>query len=253
MNNPTQPVILIRDLKKTFQMGDVAVHALRGVNLSVETGEFVAIMGASGSGKSTLMNLLGCLDTPTSGDYYLDGHLVSALSQNEYADIRNKKIGFVFQGFNLLSRTSALENVELPLLYDRSHRITNARQAALAALDQVGLADRIHHQPSQLSGGQQQRVAIARALVNKPAIILADEPTGNLDSRTSIDVLTLFQQLNDQGITIILVTHESDIAQCAKRIVEIRDGLVLRDEPVLKRQYGSVDQLAKLPELAEAE
>jgi len=234
-------------------MGDVAVHALRGVNLSVETGEFVAIMGASGSGKSTLMNLLGCLDTPTSGDYYLDGHLVSALSQNEYADIRNKKIGFVFQGFNLLSRTSALENVELPLLYDRSHRITNARQAALAALDQVGLADRIHHQPSQLSGGQQQRVAIARALVNKPAIILADEPTGNLDSRTSIDVLTLFQQLNDQGITIILVTHESDIAQCAKRIVEIRDGLVLRDEPVLKRQYGSVDQLAKLPELAEAE
>ncbi|HCW75860.1 MAG TPA: macrolide ABC transporter ATP-binding protein [Candidatus Marinimicrobia bacterium] len=253
MNNPTQPVILIRDLKKTFQMGDVAVHALRGVNLSVETGEFVAIMGASGSGKSTLMNLLGCLDTPTSGDYYLDGHLVSALSQNEYADIRNKKIGFVFQGFNLLSRTSALENVELPLLYDRSHRITNARQAALAALDQVGLADRIHHQPSQLSGGQQQRVAIARALVNKPAIILADEPTGNLDSRTSIDVLTLFQQLNDQGITIILVTHESDIAQYAKRIVEIRDGLVLRDEPVLKRQYGSVDQLAKLPELAEAE
>ena len=253
MNNPTQPVILIRDLKKTFQMGDVAVHALRGVNLSVETGEFVAIMGASGSGKSTLMNLLGCLDTPTSGDYYLDGHLVSALSQNEYADIRNKKIGFVFQGFNLLSRTSALENVELPLLYDRSHRITNARQAALAALDQVGLADRIHHQPSQLSGGQQQRVAIARALVNKPAIILADEPTGNLDSRTSIDVLTLFQQLNDQGITIILVTHESDIAQYAKRIVEIRAGLVLRDEPVLKRQYGSVDQLAKLPELAEAE
>jgi len=213
----------------------------------------VAIMGASGSGKSTLMNLLGCLDTPTSGDYYLDGHLVSALSQNEYADIRNKKIGFVFQGFNLLSRTSALENVELPLLYDRSHRITNARQAALVALDQVGLADRIHHQPSQLSGGQQQRVAIARALVNKPAIILADEPTGNLDSRTSIDVLTLFQQLNDQGITIILVTHESDIAQYAKRIVEIRDGLVLRDEPVLKRQYGSVDQLAKLPELAEAE
>jgi len=253
MTNSPQPVILIRDLKKTFQMGDVAVHALRGVNLSVETGEFVAIMGASGSGKSTLMNLLGCLDTPTSGDYYLDGHLVSALSQNEYADIRNKKIGFVFQGFNLLSRTSALENVELPLLYDRSHRITNARQAALAALDQVGLADRIHHQPSQLSGGQQQRVAIARALVNKPAIILADEPTGNLDSRTSIDVLTLFQQLNDQGITIILVTHESDIAQYAKRIVEIRDGLVLRDEPVLKRQYGSVDQLAKLPELAEAE
>lgn len=253
MDNPTQPVILIRDLKKTFQMGDVAVHALRGIGLEVGAGEFVAIMGASGSGKSTLMNLLGCLDTPSSGEYYLDGHQVSALNQNEYADIRNKKIGFVFQGFNLLSRTSALENVELPLLYDRSHRIANARLAALAALKQVGLSDRIDHQPSQLSGGQQQRVAIARALVNNPAIILADEPTGNLDSRTSVDVLALFQQLNDQGITVILVTHESDIAQYSKRIVEIRDGLVLRDEPVLDRHYAQKDLATMLPELVEAE
>lgn len=241
MANSNQPVIQIRDLKKTFQMGDVFVHALRGIDLEVQPGEFVAIMGSSGSGKSTLMNLLGCLDTPTSGEYMLDGHPVSALSKNEYADIRNKKIGFVFQGFNLLSRTSALENVELPLLYDRSHRITNARKAALNALEMVGLADRTDHQPSQLSGGQQQRVAIARALVNNPAIILADEPTGNLDTRTSIDVLSLFQNLNDQGITVILVTHEPDIAQYAKRIVEVRDGLIQSDTNITKRRDAATD------------
>ena len=249
MIDPSHPVIEVRDLTKTFQMGDVAVHALRGINLQVNAGEFVAIMGSSGSGKSTLMNLLGCLDTPTSGDYLLDGKLVSALEPNEYADIRNQKIGFVFQGFNLLARTTALENVELPLLYDRSHRIAQPRQAAVDALTMVGLAERMDHQPSQLSGGQQQRVAIARALVNQPAIILADEPTGNLDTRTSIDVLSLFQLLNDKGITIILVTHEPDIAQYAQRIVEVRDGEIIRDEPVVTRQRAAEDLKQMTPEL----
>ncbi len=228
MNN----VIETNQLTKTYQVGDVAVHALRGVDLKVAKGEFLAIMGASGSGKSTLMNLIGCLDTPTSGDYYLDGQHVNALAKNEYADIRNRKIGFVFQGFNLLSRTTALENVELPLLYDRSRRIKNPIKAAREALERVGLGDRIDHLPSQLSGGQQQRVAIARALVNQPAIILADEPTGNLDSVTSIDVMSVFQELNEQGITILLITHEHDIAGYAKRIVEMRDGLVRRDAPI---------------------
>lgn len=225
-------VIETKELTKTYQVGDVAVHALRGVDLRVAKGEFLAIMGASGSGKSTLMNLIGCLDTPTSGDYYLDGQHVNSLAKNEYADIRNRKIGFVFQGFNLLSRTTALENVELPLLYDRSRRIKNPIKAAREALERVGLGDRIDHVPSQLSGGQQQRVAIARALVNQPAIILADEPTGNLDSVTSIDVMSVFQELNEQGITILLITHEHDIAGYAKRIVEMRDGLVRRDAAV---------------------
>jgi putative ABC transport system ATP-binding protein len=242
MNN----VIETNQIIKTFQMGDVAVHALRGIDLTVQRGEFVAIMGASGSGKSTLMNLLGCLDVPTSGEYYLDGKSVSKMSRNEYADIRNQKIGFVFQGFNLLARTSALENVELPLFYDRTGRINNPHQAALAALEKVGLADRVGHEPNQLSGGQQQRVAIARALVNEPAIILADEPTGNLDTRTSIDVISVFQQLNDQGITIILVTHERDIARYAKRVVEMRDGHIIRDTGVEKRGNAQED-LARMP------
>jgi putative ABC transport system ATP-binding protein len=228
-------------MTKTFQMGDVAVHALRGIDLEVKEGEFVAIMGASGSGKSTLMNLLGCLDMPTSGEYYLDGKSVSRMSRNEYADIRNQKIGFVFQGFNLLARTSALENVELPLFYDRTGRIKNPGQAAKEALQRVGLGDRMDHEPNQLSGGQQQRVAIARALVNQPAILLADEPTGNLDSKTSIDIISVFQELNDQGITIILVTHERDISQYAKRIVEMRDGHIRRDYSVENRKNAKLD------------
>jgi putative ABC transport system ATP-binding protein len=240
------PVIATKQLTRVFQMGEIEVHALRGIDLIVEPGEFVAIMGASGSGKSTLMNLLGCLDQPTSGTYALDGHEVSRLSKNEFAAIRNEKIGFVFQGFNLLSRTSALENVELPLMYDRDARITRPRDAAVAALTRVGLADRLDHQPNQLSGGQQQRVAIARALVNQPALVLADEPTGNLDSRTSIEVLALFQELNDQGITVVLVTHERDIAQYARRIVEMKDGLISRDLVVSNRRTASVD-LATLP------
>jgi putative ABC transport system ATP-binding protein len=234
-------VIQTIQMTKTFQMGDVAVHALRGIDLEVKEGEFVAIMGASGSGKSTLMNLLGCLDMPTSGEYYLDGKSVSRMSRNEYADIRNQKIGFVFQGFNLLARTSALENVELPLFYDRTGRIKNPGQAAKEALQRVGLGDRMDHEPNQLSGGQQQRVAIARALVNQPAILLADEPTGNLDSKTSIDIISVFQELNDQGITIILVTHERDISQYAKRIVEMRDGHIRRDYSVENRKNAKLD------------
>lgn len=234
-------VIEIRDLTKTFQVGDIAVHALRGIDLTVHRGEFVAIMGSSGSGKSTLMNLLGCLDTATSGEYYLDNIMVNGLSAIEFSRIRNEKIGFVFQGFNLLSRTSALENVELPLCYDRIGRIEDPRAEALRALEKVGLKDRVHHEPTQLSGGQQQRVAVARALVNRPAIILADEPTGNLDSLTSIELMALFQELNDQGITIIIVTHERDIAQYTKRLVTIRDGSKIQDEPVPDRRIASKD------------
>jgi len=234
-------VIQTEQITKTFQMGDVAVHALRGIDLEVKAGEFLAIMGASGSGKSTLMNLLGCLDTPTTGEYFLDGKGVSKMTQNEYADIRNQKIGFVFQGFNLLSRTSALENVELPLLYDRTGRIKDPKKAAQEALERVGLGDRMDHEPNQLSGGQQQRVAIARALVNQPAIILADEPTGNLDTHTSIDVMTVFQELNEQGITVVLVTHEKDIAQYARRIVEMRDGHIRKDFVVENRRRAKED------------
>jgi putative ABC transport system ATP-binding protein len=234
-------VIQTIQMTKTFQMGDVAVHALRGIDLEVKEGEFVAIMGASGSGKSTLMNLIGCLDMPTSGEYYLDGKSVSRMSRNEYADIRNQKIGFVFQGFNLLPRTSALENVELPLFYDRIRRIKNPGRAAMEALQRVGLGDRMDHEPNQMSGGEQQRVAIARALVNQPAILLADEPTGNLDTKTSIDIISVFQELNDQGITIILVTHERDISQYAKRIVEMRDGHIRRDYPVENRKNAKLD------------
>src|SRR5512135_2262124 len=202
------PVIRVEDLHRTYSTGKTEVHALRGIDLSVAPGEMAAIMGASGSGKSTLMNIIGCLDRPTSGGYWLDGERVDGMSKNALADIRNRKIGFVFQGFNLLARTSALANVELPLLYDRGAHRHNTKQLAREALEQVGLGERLEHEPSELSGGQQQRVAIARALVTHPAIVLADEPTGNLDSRTSVDVMTLFQDLNEQGITVIMVTHE---------------------------------------------
>ncbi len=222
-----QTVIRTKQIVKTYQMGKIAVRALRGIDLEIERGEFVAIMGASGSGKSTLMNIFGCLDTPTAGDYFLEGKNVNRLSKNQYADIRNQKIGFVFQGFNLLPRTSALENVELPLLYDRTGRIKDPKNAAIRALNRVGLGDRVDHEPNQLSGGEQQRVAIARALANQPTIILADEPTGNLDTRTSVEILTVFQELNEQGITVLVVTHEKDISRYAKRVVQLRDGRVV--------------------------
>ncbi len=231
-------VIQVEQLVKTYVSGTNEVHALRGIDLAVAPGEFVAIMGTSGSGKSTLMNILGCLDTPTGGAYILDGVRVDGLDRNALADIRNQKIGFVFQGFNLLPRTSALENVELPMLYDRSGRKRDTRALATAALERVGLGQRLDHQPSELSGGQQQRVAIARALVTEPALILADEPTGNLDTRTSTEVMALFQELNEQGITIVLVTHEHDIAVYAKRIIEVRDGRIRRDEAVLNREVA---------------
>ncbi|MBN1424575.1 ABC transporter ATP-binding protein [Candidatus Fermentibacteria bacterium] len=229
------PVIDTRGLSKTYQMGRVEVPALRDATFTVERGEFVAIMGASGSGKSTLMNLLGCLDTPTAGEYHLDGINTAGLSRNAYADIRNRKIGFVFQGFNLLARTSALENVELPLLYDRSGREFDPPKAAQSALELVGLGDRLTHESNQLSGGEQQRVAIARALVNEPALVLADEPTGNLDSRTSVEIMFMLQGLNAQGITILLVTHEQDISLFTKRIVRLHDGRIIKDEPVHHR------------------
>ena len=225
-------VIHTEALTKRYESGANAVQALRGIDLTITRGEFVAVMGASGSGKSTLMNVLGCLDTPTTGSYLLDGERVEGLGRNELAAIRNRKLGFVFQGFNLLPRTSAVENVELPMLYDRSGRKRDTRALAVAALQRVGLGERIDHHPSELSGGQQQRVAIARALVTEPALILADEPTGNLDTQTSMDVMDLFQELNEQGITIVLVTHEPDIAACAKRIIEMRDGRIIRDHAV---------------------
>jgi len=235
------PVIRTLGLTKVYMMGATEVRALRGIDLEVAAGEFVAVMGASGSGKSTLMNILGCLDVPSEGTYHLDGVATNGLGRSALADIRNSKIGFVFQGFNLLARTSAVDNVELPLLYDRSGRRLATRRLALDALDRVGLADRAHHMPNELSGGQQQRVAIARALVTHPALLLADEPTGNLDSRTSVEVLALFQDLNDQGISVVLVTHERDIAGYTKRIVELRDGHVIRDAPVLERGVASRD------------
>ncbi|MDP9187023.1 MAG: ABC transporter ATP-binding protein [Verrucomicrobiota bacterium] len=229
-------VVKLTDVHKTYRTGDVEVHAVRGVSLEIQSGEFVALMGASGSGKSTLMNILGCLDRPTSGRYLLDDADVSVLDRDQLADIRNHKLGFVFQSFNLLPRTSARENVELPLLYG-THRLTHAqlREKADSVLASVGLAGREDHHPSQLSGGQQQRVAIARALVNDPEVVLADEPTGNLDSRTSVEIMGIFQQLNQRGITIIMVTHEQDIAAYARRNVVMRDGLILKDFDVAKR------------------
>ncbi|HQX48249.1 MAG TPA: ABC transporter ATP-binding protein, partial [Steroidobacteraceae bacterium] len=229
---PAPPVIRLEGVTRVYSTGENAVHALAGIDLVIESGEMVAIMGASGSGKSTMMNILGCLDSPTEGRYELDGVAVTGLSRNELADLRSRKLGFVFQGFNLLARTSALENVELPLLYDRSGRFAGKESPARAALRRVGLGERMHHVPSELSGGQQQRVAIARALVTSPSLILADEPTGNLDSHTSIEIMALFQELNAQGITIVLVTHELDIARHAHRIVEMRDGRIVHDAPV---------------------
>jgi len=235
----TNHVIKLTDIHKVYHTGEVDVHAVRGITLAVFPGEFVALMGASGSGKSTLMNMIGALDRPTGGNYLLDGIDVSTLDRNALADVRNEKIGFVFQGFNLLSRTSALENVEMPMLYHR-HRIQSheQRERALHALDLVGLGDRADHHPNQLSGGQQQRVAIARALVNQPSLLLADEPTGNLDSQTSIEIMGVFQKLNDQGITIVMVTHELDVARFTKRRVILRDGKIVTDEPVQNRSFG---------------
>ncbi len=240
------PVIQLDDFRKTYITGEVEVKAVRGVTLSIQPGEFVAIMGASGSGKSTMMNTLGCLDRPTSGSFLLDGVNVGALDRDELADLRNRKIGFVFQGFNLLARTSAAENVELPMLYSRPPiPSSEQRERAMESLSLVGLADRSDHTPSQLSGGQQQRVAIARGLVNRPKLLLADEPTGNLDSRTSIEIMGIFQKLNEQGITIVMVTHELDIARYCRRVVVMRDGLVRSDEGV-KDRFLAGEELAKL-------
>jgi putative ABC transport system ATP-binding protein len=244
-----KPVIQVRDLVKTYTVGEHTVRALRGANMDVHPGEFVAITGPSGSGKSTLMHILGCLDRPTSGQYVLDGHDVSRMSKDELAVIRNRKIGFVFQGFNLLSRTTALDNVELPLLYNGTLKLkASARHArAMDALKSVGLGERADHFPNQLSGGQQQRVAIARALVTQPTILLADEPTGNLDTRTSIEVMDIFQTLNkERGITILLITHEMDIAEYGTRFVRFRDGRIQTDSPVLKRRDAK-KELAALP------
>ena len=241
-----RPVIELDHIHKTYTMGDVSVHALRGVSLTIREGEFVAIMGASGSGKSTTMNIIGCLDRPTKGTYILDGEDVSEMSKDQRADIRCQKIGFVFQGFNLLSRTSALENVELPMLYagiETTERDRRAREALVA----VGLAGREQNHPNQLSGGQQQRVAVARALVNDPALILADEPTGNLDSRTSVEVMEIFQRLNrERGITLVLVTHEPDIAQYAQRVVVFKDGKIRKDYQI-EDQRDAAEELKNLP------
>ena len=239
--NSIAPVIDIHGVTKVYKTGTNEVAALKGIDLTVRQGELVAIMGSSGSGKSTLMNILGCLDVPTEGTYTLDGTRVEGLTRNQLADIRNQKLGFVFQGFNLLARTTALDNVELPLLYDRTGTKKNTKELATRALERVGLGDRLDHQPSELSGGQQQRVAIARALVTQPRLLLADEPTGNLDSRTSVEVMALFQELNAQGITILIVTHEPDVAQYATRIVEVRDGRIRRDHPVERRRTAVED------------
>ncbi len=237
------PVVKIEGLHKVYHSGEVPVHAVRGVSLEIHRGEFVALMGASGSGKSTLMNVLGCLDRPSEGRFLLDGVDVSALDRNALADLRNQKLGFVFQGFNLLSRTTALENVELPMLYARHQRISAAemRRRALECLEIVGLSQRADHFPNQLSGGQQQRVAIARALVNHPQVLLADEPTGNLDSKTSVEVMGVFQRLNEQGITIVMVTHELDIAHYCRRNLILRDGVIVRDEAVPQRLLAEVE------------
>lgn len=241
------PVVEVHDVRKNYQLGESEVHALRGVSVSIAPGEFVAIMGASGSGKSTFMNILGCLDRPTAGQYLFAGIDVSVLTKKELARIRNQKIGFVFQGFNLLGRTTALENVELPMLYSRASR-KEREDRAREALALVGLADREYHFPSQLSGGQQQRVAIARALANKPLLLLADEPTGNLDSRTSVEMMEIFQKLNADGLTIVLVTHEPDISRFAAREIVFRDGRIKRDEGIRNQQVAS-EVLKNLPKI----
>jgi putative ABC transport system ATP-binding protein len=239
-------LIEILNLKKDYYVGEVTVHALRGVELSVTEGEFVAIMGASGSGKSTMLNIIGCLDKPTSGDYILDGVNIGGLSRNELASYRNRKLGFVFQTYNLLPRTTALDNVELPLLYNSSIKSKERRERAIHALESVGLADRMDHKPNQLSGGQQQRVAIARSLVNDPVVILADEATGNLDTRTSYEIMSLFQDLNSKGKTIVFVTHELDIAKCTNRNIIFRDGIIQRENPVTDR-VDAAAMLASIP------
>ena len=241
------PVISVRNLVKTYVVGEVEVRALRGVNLEVQAGEFLAVTGPSGSGKSTFMHIIGCLDRPTSGQYFLDGKDVSRMSKYALADVRNTKIGFVFQGFNLLSRTTALDNVELPLLYRGGLKTAERHRRAMAALEAVGLKDRADHHPNQLSGGQQQRVAIARALINEPSILLADEPTGNLDTKTSIEVMGIFQQLNrERNITVVLITHELDIAEYGTRTASFRDGVVVKDHPVARRRVAQ-EELQALP------
>ena len=246
------PLIRIEGLRKDYRVGDMTVHALRGVDLVIERGAFIAVIGASGSGKSTLMNIVGLLDQPTAGRYLLSDEDVSGLDRDRRASIRNRTIGFVFQSFNLLPRTSALENVELPLLYNGTHLPTLQRhQRAQALLEAVGLASRVHHTPAQLSGGQQQRVAIARALVNEPDLILADEPTGNLDSRTSVEIMEILQRLNrERGLSVVLITHEPDIAEYAERVVAFRDGRVVKDEKVARRRDAAAE-MAALPPVEE--
>ena len=239
-------IIEVHDLKKDFYVGDITVHALRGINLEIKEGEFVAIMGTSGSGKSTMLNVLGCLDKPTSGSYLLDGVSMGELSRNELAALRNNKLGFVFQSYNLLSRTSALENVELPLFYNSKVKPKERRERAIAALEAVGLADRMHHMPNQMSGGQQQRTAIARSLVNDPVVILADEATGNLDTRTSYEIMALLQDLNSKGKTIVFVTHEPDIAKFMTREIVFRDGHIIRENNVTDR-HNAAELLKALP------
>tara|TARA_R110002049_G_scaffold309017_1_gene515885 strand:+ start:928 stop:1671 length:744 start_codon:yes stop_codon:yes gene_type:complete len=242
----SKEIIKIKDLRREFTMGNETVHALKGISFSINEGEFVTIMGSSGSGKSTLLNILGCLDQPTSGTYEIDGLAVKNLSKNELAAIRNEKIGFIFQSYNLLARTSALENVELPLLYNSKVSTEERKERAINALEMVGLGNRMDHTPSQLSGGQQQRVAIARSLVNKPVMILADEATGNLDTRTSYEIMSLFQELNEKGITIAFVTHEPDIATFSSRTVVLKDGSIIKDY-LNKEIHSAATELALLP------
>lgn len=243
-------IISVKNLIKTYQMGDLEVHALRGIQIDVQKSDFVAIMGKSGSGKSTFMNIIGCLDVPSRGEYLLDGVDVGKMNKDQLAQMRNKKIGFVFQSFNLLSRTSALENVELPLMYNNKISSREMRERAINALDSVGLGSRSHHLPNQLSGGEQQRVAIARALVNDPLVILADEPTGNLDTRTSIEVMAIFQELNKKGITVVIVTHEPDIASYTNRNVTFRDGRVQKDT-IIEKPRNANEELLSLPAISE--
>jgi len=245
-------IVSTKHLIKTYIMGDLEVHALRGIDMDIRKSDFVAIMGKSGSGKSTFMNIVGCLDVPTKGSYLLDGTDVGKLNKDELAQLRNQKIGFVFQSFNLLSRTSALENVELPLMYNSKVSSHLMREMAMNALESVGLADRSHHLPNQLSGGEQQRVAIARALVNNPVVILADEPTGNLDTRTSVEVMDIFQKLNEKAITVVIVTHEPDIAAYTNRNISFRDGKILKDIKV-ENPRKAKDELLLLPAISEEE